>query len=273
MTEVPTASWRATLSDAQLAALYAELKDGVPNAGVAAVPTPKKHMSGMFETRHTHAATILGIQADDYDWHTTWDAPQNWWYQLARTISPFAETLPTTWPPGSRPEWLQIIEDTDIRVHIPLSAVQDPFPMCHCNICYPTELVKQHLTDGAAVARMAMCNAYDVHMHAQCTMHLDAMEAHRQLMVPPAAASAASVTGALSSFDVRLRQVEAVLQESVQARDVLVNRVAALEAELEASCTAFQEALSRIQVVFEQSALKVLLPSGDDQEAKRPRPQ
>ncbi len=180
-------SWRSSFSDATLSALIEELPLGVPDAGVE--KTFKRKFALLFISRLDRACAMLK-KTIDHDKAVEWEDPQAWWYDLAKTISPFGEALPDTWPQNSRPVWLSILEDINIREHIPLHTGNDHFPMCHCNLCYPEERVRAHVNDGEALACMALCNAYDMHTHARCDMHLESVKKLRHVPPPVAARDA-----------------------------------------------------------------------------------
>ena len=250
MSEVPSVvSWRESLSRDALVEVYAWLEKGDPDAGVKAVAV--RHMNADFIDRYETAWEKMGRVLDDIPDpkpHTAWGDPPEWWFFTTRVLSPFAETLPAVWSAKYHPSWLSINRDVDIRAHIPLHSKLGPFPLCHCTICYPVELVAPHGTDGAALVRMAMVNACDVHMHERCEMHLKNV-------------SASAGTGAASSV------VPGVHSPEILGKIVaLEERVATLEAacdrqknQLAAAAAAYKDVLPIFVSMFQQGAGALLL--------------
>ena len=218
--ERTAASWRRSFSDATLSAMFLELKNGVPAAGVPVIPP--RRMGSNFTSRLERAWEMLG-KSIGYEDVVDWSDPRAWWYDLAKTISPFAEAHPDTWPQKPRPGWLSIRVDLDIRAHLPLHSGTDPVPLSHCNLCYPEAWVRQHVTNGEALACMALCNAYDMHTHAQCNMHLESEEKLR-LLHPPVVASAAVeppvAAPTHSEADARFAKFEASYKEWQQQQEL-----------------------------------------------------
>lgn len=250
MSEVPSVvSWRESLPRDALVEVYAWLEKGDPDAGVKAVAV--RHMIAAFIDRYETAWEKTGRVLDDIPDpkpHTAWGDPPEWWFVTTRVLSPFAETPPAVWSAKYRPSWLSINQDVNICAHIPLHSNLGPFPLCHCTICYPVELVAQHGTDGAALVRMAMVNACDVHMHERCEMHLTNV-------------SASAGTGAASSV------VPGVHSPDILGKIVaLEERVATLEAacdkathQLGAAATAYKDVLPIFVSMFQQGAGALLL--------------
>ena len=207
--ERTVASWRSSFSDATLSEMFLELQNGVPAAGVQMIPP--RRMGRDFTSRLERAWEMLG-KSIDFDHVVAWEDPRAWWYDLAKTISPFAEAHPDTWPQNPRPGCLSIREDLDIRAHLPLHSGNDPFPLCHCNLCYPEAWVRQHGTNGDALACVAQCN-----------MHLESEEKLR-LLHPPVVASAAVeppvAAPTHSEADARFAKFEASYKEWQQQQEL-----------------------------------------------------
>ena len=259
--ERTAASWRSSFSDDTLSAMFLELQNGVPAAGVPVIHT--RRMGFNFTSRLERAWEMLEKSIDD-EHDVDWNDPRAWWYDLAKTISPFAEAHPDTWPQNPRPGWLSIRVDLDIRAHLPLHSGTDPVPLSHCNLCYPEARVRQHVTNGEALACMALCNAYDMHTHAQCNMHLESEEKLR-LLHPPVVASAAVeppvAAPTHSEADARFAKFEASYKEWQQQQELKQAELVAMMNHFIAK--AEQTILTSFEFMREEVAKRRLEPTSD----------